>query len=123
MTMMCMFEYHERGQNEGARRDFCLPPLLVRSVAKIFAPVEAETRENDPDQCGFYFMPYEVVQRYVNLFEGFFVNAFDVVWHPQSYAANQQEYPHLDYSHVKESTQSQRQREFVGPFPFARVVT
>lgn len=123
MTMMCMFEFDERGKDQDHHRDFCLPPLLVRSVAKIFSPVEAEVRANDPDQCGFYFMPYEVVQRYVNLFEGFFVNAFDIVWHPQSYAANQEEYPNLDYSYVKESTQTQRQREFVGPFPFARVVT
>ena len=55
-------------------------------------------------------------------FEGFYVNGFDIQWHEQSYLANAHMYPDLDYTHVKQSMGTQRNYNFVGPFPFARVV-
>jgi len=119
MTVMCMFEYNEK---TNASRDFCMMPMLVQTISKLYTPVES--RENDPDRCGFYFFPYEVVREYVALFEGFYVNHFDIKWHPQSYAANADLYEHLgyDYSLLKGSTKTQNEYKFVGPFPFARVV-
>ena len=117
MTMMCLFE-HNQVTNEG--RDFCLRPMLVQSVAYIFEPLEI--RQNDPNRCGFYFFPYEVVRQYVALFEGFYVNSFDIRWHAQAYLANKNKYPHLDYSDVEASTMKQKNYNFVGPFPFARKV-
>ena len=117
MTMMCVFEHNNI---TSAARDFCLPPMLIQKIAYIFEPMEK--RDNDPDQCGFYFFPYEVVRQYVSMFEGFYVNSFDIKWHPQSYLKNQHHYPHLDYSNVQNSMRKQKKYNFVGPFPFARVV-
>ncbi|KAL4174449.1 hypothetical protein KRP22_006387 [Phytophthora ramorum] len=61
-------------------------------------------------------------QQYKAQFGNFYVNNFEVEWHAQSYAANKALYPGLDYSEVEKSTRKQNQYEFVGPFPFARIV-
>ncbi|DAZ93109.1 TPA: hypothetical protein N0F65_006861 [Lagenidium giganteum] len=119
MTMMCLFEYNK---NTTESSEICLPPMLLESIAYIFAPDEAEVKENDGDVCGYYFYPYEVQRQYVTKFEGFYVNNYHIRWHPQSYAANQDRYPDLDYTEVIKSTKKQNQYEFDGPFPFARVV-
>lgn len=119
MQIMCLFEYHT---NTTASRELCLPPLLVEQLAYVLTPVDEEALENDPDVCGHYFYPYEVQQQYSVAFGNFYVNNFAVEWQPQSYAANSHKFPHLDYSYVLNSTRKQNQYDFVGPFPFARVV-
>lgn len=63
-----------------------------------------------------------MLQQYVSKFGNFYVNNFDVQWHPQSYTANAKHYPELDYSEVVASTRKQNEYAFVGPFPFARIV-
>ncbi|KAJ0404827.1 hypothetical protein ATCC90586_000901 [Pythium insidiosum] len=120
MQVMCLFEYNTVTTNSS---ELCLPPMLLERIAYIFSPIDEEIRENDPDVCGFYFYPYEVQQQYVNKFEGFYVNNYDIRWHPQSFLANKDEFPELDYSDVEKSTKKQNKYDFVGPFPFARVVS
>ncbi|KAL4158900.1 hypothetical protein PRNP1_004674 [Phytophthora ramorum] len=119
MLRMCLFEYNTATSNS---TELCLPPMLAQKIAYVLSPVAEEVRENDPDVCGFYFYPYEVQQQYKAQFGNFYVNNFEVEWHAQSYAANKALYPGLDYSEVEKSTRKQNQYEFVGPFPFARIV-
>lgn len=119
MQIMCFYE-HNVATN--ATNELCLPPLLTQQIAYIFSPVDDEVLPNDPDVCGHYFYPYEVLQQYVSKFGNFYVNNFDVKWHPQSYAANAKHYPLLDYTEVVTSTRKQNEYDFVGPFPFARIV-
>lgn len=119
MQIMCFYEYNTLTKNAS---ELCLPPLLVQQIAYVFSPVEEEVLANDPDVCGHYFYPYEVLQQYVSKFGNFYVNNFDVQWHPQSYAVNAKHYPELDYSEVVTSTRKQNEYAFVGPFPFARIV-
>ncbi len=38
--------------------ELCLPPLWVEDLALLFAPVTEEAKENDPDLCGYYALPY-----------------------------------------------------------------
>ncbi|OQS01552.1 hypothetical protein ACHHYP_00562 [Achlya hypogyna] len=118
MTVMCVWEVNAVEQTD---RAFCLKPMLEVDIARTLTPVPSEVRANDPDRCGFYFMPYEAIRRYIAQFQGFYVNAFDIEWHPQSYMRHEGEYPHLNYSLLKQSTAFQHRDDFDGPFPFAKV--
>ncbi|TYZ66924.1 hypothetical protein PybrP1_000895 [[Pythium] brassicae (nom. inval.)] len=119
MQVMCFYEHNGATR---ATNELCLPPLLAQQIAYILSPVDDEVLPNDPDVCGHYFYPYEVLQQYASKFGNFYVNNFDVQWHPQSYAANAKHFPLLDYTEVVTSTRKQNAYDFVGPFPFARVV-
>jgi hypothetical protein len=120
MLRMCFFEFNSVTK---ASSEVCLPPLLGQTIAYILSPVDEEILEDDPDVCGYYFYPYEVMRTYARTFGDVSIDNFELEWHPQSYAANQALYPELDYSDVVASTRKQRQYDFVGPFPFARVVS
>ena len=118
MLRTCLFEYNTVTSNSS---ELCLPPLLAQKIAYVLSPVVDEIRKNDPD-AGFYFYPYEVQRQYKTQFGSFYVNKFDIEWHAQSYAANKALYPNLDYGDVEKSTRKQKQYEFIGPFPFARII-
>ena len=117
MTIPCLFEHHATTR---ASRDFCLEPMLVQTLAYIVTPVKVLV--NDPHTCGFYFFPYEVVREYVTSFESFYVNSFDIQWHPSSYLANAATFPQFDYTLLNESMGKQREYPFDGPFPFAHPI-
>ncbi|RLN90615.1 hypothetical protein BBJ28_00004176 [Nothophytophthora sp. Chile5] len=119
MLRMCLFEYHTATAES---TELCLPPMLAQKLAYVLAPVAEEVLENDPDVCGFYFYPYEVQQQYKTQFGNFYANNFELEWHAQSFAANKELFPGLDYSDVEKSTRKQNHYESVGPFPFARIV-
>jgi hypothetical protein len=119
MTVMCLWEY---SAEQHAAREMCLPPMLEVYIALTLAPVEEEVQENDTDRCGFYFIPYVALRQWIAQFQGFFVNSFDISWDPQAYAANKDSYPQLDYSLLEASTKRQNHSEFLGPFPYAKVV-
>lgn len=119
MLRMCLFEYDTVTESSS---ELCLPPMLAQKIAYVLSPAPEEIRENDPDVCGFYFYPYEVLQRYKAQFGNFYVNTFEIEWHAQSYAANKVFYSNLDYTEVEKSTRKQNQYKFVGPFPFAHIV-
>ncbi|OWY91529.1 hypothetical protein PHMEG_00039857, partial [Phytophthora megakarya] len=77
MLRMCLFEYNTATSNStevclppmlaqkiANSTELCLPPMLAQKIAYVLSPVPEEVRENDPDVCGFYFYPYEVLQQY-----------------------------------------------------------
>jgi hypothetical protein len=119
MTVMCLWEYSEK---QHISREICLKPMLEIDIAKTLQPVAEEVQENDTDRCGFYFIPYEALRHWISQFQGFFVNNFEIEWDPQSYAANKEEYPELDYTLLEKSTKKQHQDDFIGPFPNAKVI-
>ncbi|ETP38500.1 hypothetical protein F442_13904 [Phytophthora nicotianae P10297] len=119
MTVMCLWEYSEK---QHVAREICLPPMLEVYIARTLAPVEEEVKENDTDRCGFYFIPYVALRQWIAQFQGFFVNSFGIQWDPQSYAANKDLHPEFDYSLLEASTKKQNHSEFLGPFPYAKVV-
>lgn len=119
MTVMCLWEYSAELR---LSREICLPPMLEVYIALTLAPIEEEVKENDTDRCGFYFIPYVALRQWIAQFQGFFVNSFDIQWDPQSYIANKDLHPELDYSLLDASTKNQNHSEFLGPFPYAKVV-
>merc|ERR1712182_108053 len=44
----------------GAQPPLCTPPIWREDASLLFAPVDAETRRDDADVCGFYFLPYRI---------------------------------------------------------------
>lgn len=87
------------------------------------SPVADQTKENDTDRCGFYFIPYEALRKWIMQFQGFFVSSFEIEWDPRSYAANKGDYEdEFDYSLLEASTKKQNTSHFLGPFPYASVV-
>ena len=66
--------------------DLCTPPLPVDDLAMVFAPVKEEERPNDADVCGYYFMPYAVLDMLGRRFGGWFATDLDVRWSEASYA-------------------------------------
>ncbi|KAF0742966.1 hypothetical protein AaE_008574 [Aphanomyces astaci] len=118
MTVMCVWEHNLHTPS----REFCLKPMLEVDIARTLRPVAHEVRANDPDRCGFYFMPYASIRQYIAQFQGFYVNSFDIEWAPQSFAANRHKFPHLNYTLLERSTRHQNRSSFDGPFPHARVV-
>ena len=66
--------------------DLCTPPLPVDDLAMIFKPVKEEERHNDPDVCGYYLMPYAVLDMLGNRFGGWFATDLDLDWSDASYA-------------------------------------
>ncbi|KAF1326891.1 Hect e3 ubiquitin, partial [Globisporangium splendens] len=119
MQILCLYEYNTVSKNAS---EICLPPLLVQQIAYVLSPVDDEILPNDPDVCGHYFYPYEVQKQYNSQFGNFYVNNFEVKWYPQSYVSNERHFPELDYTDIMHSTRHQNHYDFVGPFPFARVV-
>ncbi|KAF4134034.1 hypothetical protein GN958_ATG16716 [Phytophthora infestans] len=81
-----------------------------------------EVKENDTDRCGFYFIPHVALRRWIAQFQDFFVNSFDIQWDSQSYAANKDAHPDLDYTLLESSTKTQNHSESLGPFPYAKIV-
>ena len=68
--------------------DLCTPPLPVDDLAMIFGPVDEEDKPNDPDVCGFYLMPYVVLDMLGRRFGGWFATDLDLEWSEASYASS-----------------------------------
>ncbi|KAF0705088.1 Aste57867_7141 [Aphanomyces stellatus] len=116
---MCVWEYNPV---QNTSHDFCLKPMLEVDIARTLRPADHEIRTNDPDRCGFYFIPYASIRQYIAQFQGFYVNSFEIEWAPQSFAANKHKYSHLNYTLLEKSTFHQNHNDFDGPFPHARIV-
>lgn len=99
--------------------DLCLPPVWWEDLALLFTPVQDEDRENDPDQCGFYLLPYEVFHGVAAGVAQPWATDFEIVWDHASFAGA----PHKlrskgkDYAMLEKDTLRQRASVFHGPFP------
>lgn len=93
------------------------PPVL----SLIFQPIASQQKllSDDDDICGFYFFPYQVLQKQTGLYKMFFTTYLDIVWDSQSYVSQAANHPDLDYSLIKDSTVTQRSISFNGPMPWA----
>jgi len=102
---------------DGAK--LCTPPLWDEDLALLFEPAAEEMAPNDPDQCGFYLLPYEVYRKLVPSFGGTWATDLDVQWSASSFAAapRHTRNPAKDYSMLEVDTLVQRRSSFNGPFP------
>jgi len=110
LTLMCFLEYNTATQQA---MPICLNPRPIDDYALRFQPVAAEDLPNHEDWCGFYFFPYDLLRESNALFGGVFANDYHFTFAPQSFAANQNDYPGLDYSLLNAATSTMMQ----APFP------
>jgi hypothetical protein len=79
---------------------------------------------NDPEQCGYYFFPYQYFQEASVSAPAFgsdvasSVSYFDIEWDDSSYVANKESYPDLDFSYLEMSTHTIGMYTFDGPLDF-----
>jgi len=97
----------------------CTPPLWAEDLALLFGPIEEELVPNDPDQCGFYLLPYAVFRKVVASFGGTWATDLLVEWSDSSYAAAPAHKRSTDknYSMLSVDTLTQKSSSFDGPFP------
>ena len=60
------------------------PTSLTRSL--LFAPVDAETRRDDADVCGFYFLPYRIFRDVAAAYGSTYATDLDIRWPDAAYA-------------------------------------
>lgn len=106
----------ERRRLEQSGDLICTPPLPLDDVALIVAPVEAERYPNDPDLCGHYFFPYELVEDINAANGGFEVSDMDVRWPASAYAANAADNQQLNYELLRKDTRVQNRVRKARPF-------
>ena len=106
----------ERRRLEQSGDLICTPPLPLDDVALIVAPVEAERSPNDPDLCGHYFFPYELVEDINAANGGFEVSDMDVRWPASAYAANAADNQQLNYELLRKDTRVQNRVRKARPF-------
>ena len=87
------------------------------AIEKVFVPVEYG--ENDPDFCGFWFIPYQYFQEgniryHVTGHDTPQVSYVSFKWDDRSYVANEE--PGFDYTLLKQSTHKQKVIDFDGPY-------
>lgn len=99
--------------------DLCLPPLWAEDLAMLFKPVEEESRENDPDLCGFYTVSYEIFGQVAATLGNTYASDFDIRWAESAYvrAPASKRLPAVDYAMIEKDTVKQEERRFTGPFP------
>ena len=95
----------------------CTPPVPQDEIALLFSPVKDELYANDPDACGYYFFPYELLEEINAKYGGFEVDEMVVEWADEAYAANAADHPELDYELLKKDTRTQRDATFGAPVP------
>ena len=55
-------------------------PSRFEDLALLFTPLPEEERENDPDQCGFYLLPYAVFNQVASTFGTAWASDLDIRW-------------------------------------------
>ena len=86
---------------------------------RYFSPINVV--QNNPQECGFYALPYQVVEnmrrRQWDLFDNFKSTSYDIVFEPSSYI-NAEESKNYDTTWLNQSTYTQQDSTFDGPIPF-----
>lgn len=114
---ICMVEYN---RTDGSQAKMCLPPLPWDAAALAMEPTAATKQflQSDPMRCGYYFLPYRVLNDVTGRYGIFNAVSFDITWADRSYVrAAQSGY---NYTLLSLSTGIQPDLPFSGPYPWNR---
>jgi hypothetical protein len=87
----------------------CAPPLLIDDLASVFTPRTIE-HVNQPDVCGYNFVPYATLEALRSRFGGVVAGDFTIEWSRSSYASQESTVAQrpsgrpMDYSLIERST-------------------
>lgn len=96
-----------------------VPPLLVGEAMQPI-PEQAERLKNDEDNCGYYWIPYDVLRASTRNGGTWNAEHIEIDWDDSSYLANRDKYPGKDYSLLEKSQKKQKEWHFDGPLPHAK---
>jgi len=119
LAKVCMLRYDTTNQEQDV---YCTPFHIPAQIAYWFKPIDSqlEVLQDDEDLCGFWFWPYEMLNKQVGMYNNYYSTYFEIEWDDQSYAANAEAHPDLDYSFIKKSTFTQKNMTFETPSPFPK---
>ena len=119
LAKACMLRYDTTNGNQDV---YCTPFHIPAQIAYWFTPIDKqlELLKDDEDLCGFWFWPYEMLHKQVGMYNNYYSTYFDIEWDDQSYVANADKHPDLDYSFIKSSTATQKSVSFDTPSPFPK---
>jgi len=119
LAKVCMLRYDT---TNGDQDVYCTPFHIPAQIAYWFRPIQSQLDllKDDEDLCGFWFWPYEMLNKQVGMYNNFYSTYFDIEWDDQSYDANSASHPDLDYSFIKSSTFTQKNMTFDTPSPFPK---
>jgi hypothetical protein len=66
--------------------DICAPPMLIDDLSSLWTPKTIE-HFNDPDLCGYNFLPYATIDKLRTRFGGNGAGDFNIEWSQASYAS------------------------------------
>jgi hypothetical protein len=105
--------------DEEQPKEVRIETLPFWALGKYFTPVNLV--ENNPEECGFYALPYQTIEnmrrRNWDLFDNFKASDYEVEFEPSSYAAAP-ESKSYDTSYLLNSTYTASDAIFDGPIPF-----
>jgi len=88
--------------------EYCYNALPLQVIALYYSPIDSQLQflKDDEDFCGYYFFPYEIVQKQIEYFGGFNTIYFDIDWKDSSFAkgGDRKDY---DYQYIDKSTGKQ----------------
>jgi len=119
LAKVCMLRYDTTNKEQDV---YCTPFHIPAQIAYWFRPIQSQLDllKDDEDLCGFWFWPYEMLNKQVGMYNNFYSTYFDIEWDDQSYDANSASHTDLDYSFIKQSTFSQKNMTFDTPSPFPK---
>jgi len=119
LAKVCMLRYDTTNKDQDV---YCTPFHIPAQIAYWFRPIQdqLDVLQDDEDLCGFWFWPYEMLNKQVGMYNNYYSTYFDIEWDDQSYAKNSGDHPDLDYSFIKQSTFSQKNMTFDTPSPFPK---
>lgn len=105
--------------NETEPKEIRLQTLPFWALGRYFTPVNLV--ENNPQECGFYALPYQTIEnmrrRNWDLFDNFKASDYEVEFEPSSYV-NAPESKNYDTRFLVNSTYKASDAVFDGPIPF-----
>jgi len=119
LAKVCMLRYDTKTKEQDT---YCTPFHIPAQIAYWFRPIKAQrdALADDEDLCGFWFWPYEMLNKQVGMYNNYYSTYFEIEWDDQSYAANSAQHTDLDYSFIKSSTFTQKKMDFETPSPFPK---
>jgi len=119
LAKVCMLRYDTTTKDQDV---YCTPFHIPAQIAYWFRPIEEQLNilKDDEDLCGFWFWPYEMLNKQVGMYNNYYSTYFEIEWDDQSYLKNASSHPELNYTYIESSTFKQKSMTFETPSPFPK---
>jgi len=119
LAKVCMLRYDTTNKQQDV---YCTPFHIPAQIAYWFRPIDSqlELLKDDEDLCGYWFWPYEMLNKQVGMYNNYYSTYFEIEWYDQSYVANSAAHSEFNYTYIQKSTFTQKNMTFETPSPFPK---